>query len=111
MPGDLHEDPHIQQLVSKTLMATVMSAVEGQLELSSAAAQFVSRLTDEGENIIRYAAGYVPFALLKKHKKSFGKKRRFTECLSRLAVGGASDSSFLEYGKQLDKICKQRRSF
>ena len=82
MPGDkglwqtflqeleLTVDPLIQQLVSKTLMDTIiMSAVEGESELSSAPAPFVSRLTDEEENIIRYAAGYVPFALLKKHKK------------------------------------------
>ena len=95
---ELTVDPLIQQLVSETLMDTIiMSAVEGESELSSAPAPFVSRLTDEEENIIRYAAGYVPFALLKKHKKIPQQKAPFLPSVS--VDWRWEDTSFLEYRK------------
>lgn len=53
----------------------------------------VKELTLDEENIIRYAAGYVAFKLLKKYEKS---EPEFVECLSTIAVAG-DDSSLLEY--------------
>ena len=53
----------------------------------------VPQLTEDEENIIRYAAGYVAFKLLKKYERS---TPEYVECLSTMAVAG-NDSSLLEY--------------
>ena len=45
----------------------------------------------------RHAAGYVPFALLKKHERHLSKSSAFfMKCLSGMAING-EESSFLEY--------------
>ena len=56
----------------------------------------VPQLTSDEENIIRYAAGYVAFKLLKKYELS---KPEFVECLSTMAVSG-DDSGLLEYSSK-----------
>ena len=57
----------------------------------------VPALTVDEENVIRYAAGFVPFKLLKRYEKSSSVDAvSFTECLSSLAVDG-DESSLLEY--------------
>ena len=53
----------------------------------------VPQFTEDEENIIRYAAGYVALKLLKKYEKSMPE---FVECLCAMAVAG-DDSSLLEY--------------
>ena len=54
-------------------------------------------LTKEEENVNRYAAGYVPFSLIKRYtKRSSEKASIFIECLSGMAVKG-NDESFLKY--------------
>ena len=57
----------------------------------------ISPLTTDEENIIRYAAGYVPFKLLKKHEKDSSVKAvQFVECLMSVAVNG-EESDLMEY--------------
>ena len=53
----------------------------------------VPKLTEDEENVIRYAAGYVALKLLKKYEVS---TPEYIECLSTMAVAG-DDSSLLEY--------------
>ena len=53
----------------------------------------VPQLTEDEENVIRYAAGYVALKLLKKYERTIPE---FVECLSTMAVDG-DDSSLLEY--------------
>ena len=53
----------------------------------------VPKLTEDEENVIRYAAGYVALKLLKKYEVSIPE---YVECLSTMAVAG-DDSSMLEY--------------
>ena len=49
----------------------------------------VSALTVDEENMIRYAAGFIPFKLLKQYEKSSTVDAvSSTECLSSLAVDG-----------------------
>ena len=54
-------------------------------------------LNEDEQNIIRYAAGYIPFKLLKKYEKSFSDLAiSAVECLSTMAING-DESSLLEY--------------
>ena len=52
----------------------------------------VPELNEDEENIIRYAAGYIPFKLLKKDEKN-----DMIECLSNMSVQG-DESSIQESG-------------
>ena len=55
------------------------------------------------ENVLRYVAGYVPFKLLKKYKKSDTEEdAAVVDCLSEMAVAG-EDSSFLAYTSEWTK--------
>ena len=60
----------------------------------------MSTITADEENILRYAAGYVPFKLLKKYEKS--PSGCIIECLSTMAVDG-EESSLLDY--KVDNPC------
>ena len=54
-------------------------------------------ITTDEENIIRYAAGYVPFKLLKKYEKcSSVEAMQFVECLTGMAVN-SKESNLMEY--------------
>ena len=50
----------------------------------------VSLSVDE-ENALRYAAGFVPFQLMKKMRRITGHKLRFLTCLSRMSLTDQSD--------------------
>lgn len=54
----------------------------------------VPPLTADEENIIRYAAGYVAFKMVRKYES--GSIPEYVECLSMMAVAG-DDSSLLDY--------------
>jgi len=61
-------------------------------------------LSEEEEQIVRYAAGYVPMFLLKKYERgSTNKSIEYVECLSKMAVNG-EESSFLSYTLEWSKI-------
>ena len=54
-------------------------------------------MSTEEENIVRYAAGYVPFASVKKHeRRSSESSAFFVEYLSGMAITG-EENSYLEY--------------
>lgn len=58
-------------------------------------------LPDE-QNIVRYAAGYVPYKLLNKYKKSKSASdsvKSYTECLMKMGVDGPEES-FLAYTEE-----------
>ena len=60
----------------------------------------VPTITMDEENILRYAAGYIPFKLLKYYEtKSSESTVGIIECLSALAVNG-EESSLLEYTRK-----------
>ena len=71
--------------------------VPSQAAIAMTASLQPQELSEEEEQIVRYAAGYVPMSLLKKHEKTFSEKSvEFVECLSKMAVNG-DESSFLSY--------------
>ena len=54
-------------------------------------------MSTEEENIVRYAAGYVPFAPVKKHERCSSESSAFfVEYLSSMAITG-EENSYLEY--------------
>ena len=84
-------DPLVQQYVNQELYSGIIKVrcASGPTKVSS--------ILKEEENVVRYAAGYVPFTLLKKHERSLAETAAFfVECLSGMAING-EESSFLEY--------------
>ena len=90
-------DPLIQQYINQKLYEDIVkSHYATQPRISTRKS---SLLPDE-ENIIRYASGYVPMVLMKRHEKNVSKKSvAFIECLGNMAVNG-EDSTLLEYTTQ-----------
>ena len=90
-------DPLIEQQVNLKLFEGVLTT-HFQVTPPSASPLNTSpqpqELSEEEEQIVRYAAGYVPMSLLKKHEKS--ESVEFVECLSKMAVNG-DESSLLSY--------------
>ena len=87
-------DPLLQQYVNQELYSSIIKSRCGFHRTIAAKA---ASMTTEEENIVRYAAGYVPFALLKKHERHGSESSAyFVECLSGMAING-EESSFLEY--------------
>ena len=60
--------PHVQD-VNQRLHASIIKSPLGQNSRSSLRSVDVPQLTTDEESIIRYAAGYVPFKLLKEYEK------------------------------------------
>ena len=84
-------DPLVQQFVNQELYSSIIKS--RCVCHRTIAAKAVSMSTEE-QNIVRYAAGYVPFALLKKHERHLFKSSAFfVECLCGMAVNG-EESSF-----------------
>lgn len=59
------------------------------------------QISEDEENIIRYAAGYVPFKLMKKYEKSSDTQFAISviECLSNMSING-DESDLLEYSRK-----------
>lgn len=55
----------VQQFTNKELYSSIIKSLYGTCTIAHKAAS----MSTAEENIVRYAAGYVPFALLKKHKR------------------------------------------
>lgn len=87
-------DPLVQQHVNQELYS---SNIKSRCGCHHTAAAKAASMSTEEENIVRYAAGYVPFALLKKHERQRSEPSAFfVECLSGMAING-EESSLLEY--------------
>ena len=86
----------IQQRVNQKLYESLISRSLPPLS-SSSQPQTRSILSEDELNIVRYAAGYVPHKLLKKHNNSDSvKSANFAECLIKMAVSG-DETSLLQY--------------
>ena len=82
-------DVLIQQYVNQKVFEDIITARFGCV---SSIKSRTATLTSDEENIIRYAAGYVPFSLLKKHKKSSSAlSSAYIDCLIGLSVCSADD--------------------
>ena len=65
------------------------------------------QITEDEENILRYAAGYVPHKLLKKYgSHSSLISHLYVECLSSMAVNG-EESSLMEYTSKWISLCNR----
>ena len=64
-------------------------------------------ITVDEENIIRYAAGYVPYKLLKKYEQQTSATAQYyVECLGNMAING-EESSLTEYTSQWISLCNR----
>ena len=96
MEGIPKLSPLVYQHINEKLYADLIKS-HFSATLDSHSSVDVPALTADEENMIRYAAGFVPFKLLKWYEKSSTVDAVcFTECLSSLAVDG-DESSLLEY--------------
>ena len=85
---------HVNQKMYSDLVNSHFSAV---MSVVNNDAVKVPDLTTNEENILRYAAGYVPFKLLRDREETFAiKSPGIVECLSAMAVNG-EESSLLDY--------------
>ena len=87
-------DPLVSQTANHKMFEEMIKAKFGVVcrKLVSQAA-----LSKDEECIVRYAAGYIPFVLMKKYQKSCSMASvSIVECLSSMAVNG-DESNFLEY--------------
>ena len=92
---DLILDPLVYQTVNQKMFEEILKSRFGVQPRKSPQCQ--ASLSQDEECIVRYAAGYIPLVLLKKHEKSQSLASvSFVECLSSMAVNG-EESSFLEY--------------
>ena len=84
-------DPLVQQYVNQELFSNVIKSHCDSHSICTAATKAAS-MTKEEENIVRYASGYVPYSLMKKHERSLTEKSAlYVECLSSMAVNGRRD--------------------
>ena len=84
------------QRVNQKLYESLISRLLPPLS-SSSQPQPRTILSEDELNIVRYAAGYVPHKLLKKHNKSDSvKSANFADCLIKMAVSG-DETSLLQY--------------
>ena len=89
-------DPLVQQNVNQKLYEDIIKSKC----CSHPSTMSTHTLTPDEENIIRYASGYVPMVLMKKHERNVSEKSAsFVECLSCMAVNG-EESTILEYTSQ-----------
>ena len=97
--GDLKSslDPLVQQYVNQELFSGIIKSHCGSSPIVPTKAASMIR---EEENIVRYAAGFVSYSLMKKHERKVTEKSAsIVECLSNMAVNG-EEGSFLDYTTQ-----------
>ena len=94
-----HGFPKLPSLAYQTINRMLFSDyLKCHLDLASTTNTVNLDLSVDEENILRYAAGFVPFKLLKKYedKCSTSSDLSIIECLSSMAVNG-EESDFLSY--------------
>ena len=93
-------DPLVYQAVTQKLFEDIITRIAPANNSSSSSSsnnETLSFISSVEECIVRYAAGYVPFALVKKYEKHPTQHSlECIECLYNMAVQG-EDSDFLEY--------------
>ena len=96
--GDLKSslDPLVQQYVNQELFSGIIKSHCGSSPIVPTKAASMTR----EEKIVRYAAGFVSYSLMKKHERNVTEKSAsIVECLSNMAVNG-EEGSFLDYTTQ-----------
>ena len=91
--------PIVYQQVNQKLFSDLINChLSAKIDNSSVV---VPALTSDEENIIRYAAGYVPFKLLNQYEKNLASESTdgIIECLTAMAVNG-EESNILEYTRK-----------
>ena len=91
-------DPLVQQYVNQKMYEDLIKSLSSVRPSATAATK--PSLTPDEENIVRYASGYVPMALIKRFETHVTERSTsFVECLSAMAVDGEG-TTFLEYTTQ-----------
>ncbi len=90
---DIELDPMVSQTANHKMYEEMIKAKFGVVSRKSS----LATLSKDEECVVRYAAGYIPFVLLKKYHNSHSMvSASIVECLSSMAVNG-DESNFLEY--------------
>ena len=99
-------DPLVQQSVNQKLFEDLVESLSDSYPLRSVSSTIEdSTISVEEENIIRYAAGFVPFTLMKRHEKSKStSSAAFVDCLIGMAVNG-NEGSFFGVHHTVDTQC------
>ena len=93
-----HLDPLVYQAVTQKLFENIIARIApASSSSSSSSSDKLKFISSDEECIVRYAAGYVPYALIRKYEKHPTQHSvSCIECLCNMAVQG-EDSDFLEY--------------
>ena len=92
-------DPLVIQSLNQILFEDLLRENIGAC-IPQVASTRISSLSKDEENALRYAAGYVPYRLLRRYEKSSNEKsQQFVECLGNMAVAG-SETGLLDYTKE-----------
>ena len=82
-------DPLVIQSLNQILFEDLLCENIGAC-IPQVASTRISSLSKDEENALRYAAGYVPYRLLRRYEKSSNEKsQQFVECLGNMAVAGS----------------------
>ena len=94
---------YVNERILKSLIMSITECGNAAQPAPPSAPSVAVALSSEEENIIRYAAGYVPYSLLKKYGRyTVADKSLFISCLKRLAANDGcevegQDPCFLDY--------------
>ena len=100
--------PLVYQLVNQHLYEKQMKAFfSTEKTVSDPVSCEYPEITVDEENILRYAAGYVPYKLLKKYEcQSSLIAQYYVECLGNMAVNG-EESSLTDYTSKWISMCNR----
>ena len=105
-----YDDDLLQQSANKELFEMILQAqfsVSTSSQSCAATSSQSLELPSDELNALRYACGYVPYALLKRYeKRSSNKYDEFIECLGEMAVhSDVGSEDFLSYTREwLEKV-------
>lgn len=93
-------NPLLFQTVTRELFETRMKIYFSKKTSQSRAIVLEQEITDDEKNVIMYACGYVPVALIHRYeKRKESKYAMFVQCLLQMAIGVYEDS-FYEYARK-----------
>ena len=95
-------DPLVYQTVNQNLYEEILKC---KFTVQPTTSIQKAHLSHDEECVVRYASGYIPFILLKRHEKCLSETSvSIVECLISMAVNG-EESDFLQYTRSwLDKV-------
>ena len=93
MIGKDRLDPLVVQHVNQSLFEDMLKTyIQPSKQTVTCPEHHLPTLSSDEENIIRYAAGYVPMKLMKYEKQSLDVAVEYVECLNSMAVNGDESS-------------------